>query len=93
MAPPPDFPSLAEEQYFPPGTTLTDVRTLRGVQTPVDGEAYILYSPRGFSEFSVIHLQLSNGEVVTILVNPWTGNPEIYRGYRDFEWTYGRNQQ
>ena len=87
--------------------TFTDVRTMRGVINPPDsgmqnsrpddpnrpGMAYIRFSPRGFSEFSVIHLKLANEKDVTILVNPFTGEADIIRGYKDYEWTYGRNKK
>lgn len=89
--PPPTFPSLAEKVYPPEGVVLEDVRTMRGDES--EGPAYILFSPRGFSEFAVIHFTLSDGTKITILVNPFTGNTEIFRGheFQHFEWTYGRD--
>jgi len=91
IIPPPSMPSLADETPFPADTYIEDVRTMRGKQLAADGgKAYVLFSPRGFSEFAVLHLRLSRGKPVTILVNPFTGLSEIYREYRDFEWTYGR---
>ena len=97
MIPPPNFPSLAKPVDFPPGLTFEDIRTMRGIQTAdgnLDQKPYIIFSPRGFSEFAVIHLQFGeqNEGKATILVNPFTGLTEIYREYRDFEWTYGREQ-
>jgi prepilin-type N-terminal cleavage/methylation domain-containing protein len=93
MIPPPSFPSLAEPVQLPSGTVYKDVRTMRGMKSASEGgTAYMLFSPRGFSEFSVIHLTLSNGAPVTILVNPFTGGTDIYREYKDFKWTYGRNK-
>lgn len=94
LIPPPSFPSLAEPVPLPPDVSFIDVRTMRGVQDPQQNEdAYILFSPRGFSEFAVIHLRFSQGNPITILINPFTGLTEIYRSYKDFEWTYGRNQK
>jgi hypothetical protein len=90
MIPPPLFPSMVEPVTLPEGMKLTDVRTMRGLKT--EGKPYILFSPRGFSEFSVIHLELQNGTPLTILVNPFTGLTEIYREYKDFEWTYGHQK-
>jgi hypothetical protein len=91
MIPPPLFPSLAKPVPFPEGVTLTDVRTMRGMKT--EGTPYVHFSPRGFSEFCVIHLRLQNGSELTILVNPFTGLTEIYREYKDFEWTYGHQKK
>ena len=104
---PESFPSLGESQRLPDGMVFTDVRTMRGVIHPPDagmsasrkddperpGMAYIRFSPRGFSEFSVIHMKLASGKEITILVNPFSGSAEIIRQYKDFEWTYGRNRK
>jgi hypothetical protein len=91
LIPPPKFPSLAEPVEFPPDVVVEDVRTMRGVHTPGEGgTAYVLFSPRGFSEFCIVHLKLARDKEaqVTILVNPFTGNTEIYRKYKDFEWVW-----
>ncbi len=94
LIPPPSIPSLAEPQQFPPGMHIEDIRTMRGRFTPSEHEsAYIMFSPRGFSEFAVLHLRLENNQPVTLLVNPFTGLTDIYREYKDFEWTYGRKKQ
>ena len=91
---PPSFPSLAEPVIAPRGVFFQDIRTMRGKQEPGDGvRPYIIFSPRGFSEFSVIHIRLTGEAVVTILVNPFTGNTEIIREYKDYEWTYGRTKK
>ncbi|MCO6431874.1 MAG: prepilin-type N-terminal cleavage/methylation domain-containing protein [Deltaproteobacteria bacterium] len=93
VIPPPSFPSLAEPIEIPPEIVFTDIRTMRGKKVAAEGgKAYILFSPRGFSEFSVLHFETSNGGPVTILVNPFTGNTTIYREYRDFQWTYGKDK-
>ena len=100
MIEPRNFPSLAKPLMLPAGAFFEDVRTMRGKHTPRDGAEqipYIIFSPRGFSEFAVIHLSfgLHNQEPaqVSILVNPFTGLTEVYREYKDFEWTYGRQEQ
>lgn len=94
LIPPPSLPSLAEAQPFPSGMTIEDIRTMRGKSTPAQDEsAYVVFSPRGFSEFAVLHFRLSTGQQVTILVNPFTGLTEIYREYKDFEWSYGRTKK
>ena len=91
---PPSLPSLAEEQALPDGMHVQDIRTMRGKFAPgQDESAYILFSPRGFSEFAVMHFKLSTDQPVTVLVNPFTGLTEIYREYKDFEWTYGSKKK
>lgn len=90
---PENFPSLGEPVKLPAGCVFEDIVTMGGTFTenPGDGtKPGILFSPRGFSEFAVIHLLLSEGAQVTILVNPFTGITSIYREYKEFEWTYGR---
>jgi len=106
FSPPENFPSLAEPIALPSGMEFVDVRTMRGVITPPNtamgeisdtdpnrpGVAYIRFSPRGFSEFAVIHLRMADSKEVSLLVNPFTGETSIIRGYKDFEWTYGRKK-
>lgn len=89
--PPPSMPSLAKPVPPPEGIQFTEIRTMRGKET--DGKPFIMFSPRGFSEFAVVHLQLSTGEPITILVNPFTGLTSIIREYKDFTWTYGRDKK
>lgn len=94
LIPAPSFPSLSEPQLLPKGTLIEDIRTMRGRQSAAtSSEASIYFSPRGFSEFAVIHLRLAGVNPVTILVNPFTGLTQIYREYRDFEWSYGRGKK
>ena len=96
MIVPENFPSLAEPVQLEPETFIAEIKTMRGMQTADDSDRpYIMFSPRGFSEFAVIHLQMSNEDnKVTLLVNPFTGLTEIYRGpkFKDFEWTYSGGQ-
>lgn len=90
MVPPPSLPSLAEPVELPKGMYFEDVRTMRGMFTESQrAKPYVLFSPRGFSEFAVFHLHMSSDQSVTILINPFTGTTETYREYKDFKWTYG----
>ena len=91
MIAPPTMPSLAVPVIPPQGVVFEDVQTPRGKET--DGKAYVMFSPRGFSEFAVLHLRLSTNEPITILVNPFTGLTKIIRDYKDFTWQYGREKQ
>lgn len=92
LIPPPSFPSLFEFQQLPGGMTIKQIRTMRGITEP-NQKAYISFSPRGFSEFAVIQMTQSGGSPVTFIVNPFTGVVDIFREYKDFEWTYGKNQE
>ncbi|MCB0317174.1 MAG: type II secretion system protein [Bdellovibrionales bacterium] len=94
LIPPPSFPSLAQPISLKPEIVIEDIRTMRGKKLASEGgTAFIMFSPRGFSEFSVIHLNAGEVTKVTILVNPFTGLTEIFQGteFKDFEWTFGRN--
>ncbi|MBX7137278.1 MAG: type II secretion system GspH family protein [Oligoflexia bacterium] len=95
MIPPPSFPSLFEPAIAPAGMWFQDLRNQRGLSTPAQDEtATIVFSPRGYSEFAVIHLRVSNDAPRTILVNPFTGLTEVYNDDRDFKWSYGgKNKQ
>lgn len=93
MIAPPEYPSLYEWKELLPEMSFEDVRTTRGLKVAKEGgSAYIHFSPRGFSEFAVIHLRLLNDAPLTILVNPFTGLTQTYKEYKDFEWTYGRKK-
>lgn len=91
FTPSPTFPSLANAVEFPQGVSIEDIRTMSGKHRAVDGgKVYIMFSPRGFSEFAVFHFRLNQDAPVTILVNPFTGTTEILREYKDFKWSYGK---
>mgnify|MGYP006271014941 CR=1 FL=1 len=94
VIPPPAYPSLAEPTTFPGAMQFLDVMTPRGKVAVGDKREnpYLIFSPRGTSEFGVIHLALGPGNPVTILVNPWTGMAEVFREYKEFEWTLGRRK-
>ena len=94
VIPPPSHPSLAEPTTLPGSMQFLDVMTPRGKSTAGDSREnpFLIFSPRGTSEFGVIHLALGPDRPVTILVNPWTGMAEVYREYKEFEWTLGKQQ-
>ena len=93
LIPPPSMPSLAEPQQLPQGMSFESVRTMRGEFERKDGgHASLYFSPRGFSEFAYLHIQLSSGREITVLVNSFTGLTEQYDGFQEFEWSYGTNQ-
>lgn len=95
MIPPPSFPSLAEPTELPGTLFFEDIVTPRGKVTPDDKREnpFLLFSPRGASEFGVIHLATTTNEHFTILVNPWTGVAEVFREYKDFQWTLGKEKK
>jgi len=93
MIPPPSFPSMAQPVQLPADVIFDDIVSMRGKDLPSDGVTpYVLFSPRGFSEFGVIHMKLSNGAQVTLLINPFTGLVETHNGYKEFQWTYGNDK-
>jgi len=92
LIPPPSFPSLAQPTTLPGRLEFLDVLTPRGkIETGDKREnPFLIFSPRGSSEFGVIHLALGPDQPITILVNPWTGMAETYREYKEFKWTMGK---
>lgn len=91
MIPPPSIPSLAEPILLPGKMLFSDVVTSRGKTARGDKRSnpFLMFSPRGFSEFGVLHLVMGDDTPITIFVNPWTGLAEVYREYKEFEWTLG----
>jgi len=92
MIPPPSMPSLATPLKLPGQMVFLDIVTPRGkiARDEKRENPYLLFSPRGFSEFGVIHISMGESKAVTVLVNPWTGLAEVFREYKEFKWTLGR---
>lgn len=91
---PPSFPSLGEPVTLPGEMRVTSIKTPRGeFDAREDDLAYILFSPRGFSEFAVLHFDQGAEGKDTIVVNPFVGSTELYRDDRDFDWDYGRENR
>lgn len=85
--PPPDFPSLGNFRSLPGEAYFEDIETPRGLITVDTGvRPYIIFSPRGFTEFAVIHILRNNQNYTTLVTNPFTGEVEIHEGYREFRW-------
>ena len=85
----PNFPSLAEPKEAPDFLKIKDVVLFDTKYTPQDLDSFqIIFSPKGFVDFSVIHLYNDRGSEYTLLVNPFTGFTELYNEYKDFEWTF-----
>jgi prepilin-type N-terminal cleavage/methylation domain-containing protein len=94
MLPPPGLASLAEPITLPGKMVFLDVATTRGKITRDDKRSnpFLMFSPRGFSEFGVIHISMGNETPITIMVNPWTGLAEVYTEYKDFEYTLNKRK-
>ncbi len=93
MIPPPSIPSLAEPHSLGGRYVMLDVVTAEGKFSREDEDApnpAIRFSPRGVSDFGVIHISTGRDSAVTIVANPWTGLAEIHPGYKDFKWTMPR---
>jgi prepilin-type N-terminal cleavage/methylation domain-containing protein len=89
---PQNFPSLKEKVFLPDTLTMTDIRLQGGVITEHSSEELpsIFFSPQGFSDFAVLHFENQAQAPITILVNPFSGICTIYKEFKDFEWTFGR---
>ena len=86
LAVPLEFPALGEERTLAEGLKIRDV-VVRGERLE-QGEAVLRFSPRGGTEFAVVHMVA--GDVVYTLVNdPATGNVKLHVGDMDFEWQHG----
>lgn len=93
LIPPPSFPSLYEWVSLPMGSRIDAIRTRRRqISRNAAPSVFLVFYPRGFSEFAVFHLTLASRGPVTIVVNPFTGITQIYPGHKDFRWTYGKNK-
>jgi prepilin-type N-terminal cleavage/methylation domain-containing protein len=96
MIPPPSMPSLAEPTTLGGRYVILDVITSEGKFSREDEDApkpAIRFSPRGASDFGVIHISTGGDSAITIVANPWTGLAEKYPGYKDFKWTMPTQNQ
>ena len=95
MIPPPSFPSLAELIQLPGQMYFEDIVTPRGkaIKDEKHDNPFLLFSPRGASEFGVIHLRMSEGQPFTILINPWTGLAEVFPEYKEFQYSLGKKEK
>ena len=66
------------------GVSFSDI-SLPGRGTFTSGEVTVRIHPTGWLEETIIHLQDSNKNALTLRVNPLTGSSEIFAGYRDFQ--------
>ena len=91
LIPPPSFPSMANEVPLPESLSFSMLKTQRGEFTGQQQEqSYILFSPRGFSEFAAIYLNHGEFGKITILINPFSGNTELFREEKEFNWNFNQ---
>ena len=87
LVPPASFPSLFQPHPLPAGMFFNDVVTNTAEWNRDSAQnGRILFSPRGFSEFAVLHIKYSNDRILTLLINPYTGDVEIFREFKEFVW-------
>ena len=97
---PTEFPSLQKPQDLKGGIRIRDVQTEFG--TIGRGQAFIRFSPRGGSDFAVIHVLMNADQIAeatkkaappeqiyTILLNPWTGKAIVTNREINYEWALG----
>jgi len=91
VIPPPNFPSLGKPRQLPAGITFEEIYTPKGwTRRSEKKKVRIRFSPRGFSEFMVIHLLLGGEGKKTIVNNPFTGLTQIFDDWKDYKWTFGK---
>ena len=67
---------------LPTGVYFRDVITERTRQKLVEGdEEFIIFTPTGFVEPAVIHLETETGSAYTIATKPYTGGTIVYDEY------------
>jgi general secretion pathway protein H len=73
---------FAKETQLPDGIVFQSVQ-IPGQGKLTGGQAHIHFFPMGMAQFSAIHIQGRNDEVMTLLIHPLTGRVEILDGYRE----------
>lgn len=88
LARPSEFPSLAEPKNLSEGLKFRDIKSADGTKN--SGLTYIRFSPRGSTDFVVLHLETGT-RVFTITMNPSTGELVLMEG--DFDLNWAQNEQ
>ena len=74
---------LAEETTLPAGVKLLDV-AVAGQEKVSSGTTTMAIAPSGWLPQTIIHLESSNRQILTIRLLSYTGSAEVYEGYREF---------
>ena len=74
---------LAAETKLPSGVQFLDV-AVAGQEKVTSGATSLAISPTGWLPQTIIHLQSSERQILTIRLLSYTGSAEVYEGYREF---------
>jgi prepilin-type N-terminal cleavage/methylation domain-containing protein len=75
----PDKGPGAQPVLLPPDIRIRDV-TVEGVGTTNEGQAFCQFYPEGYVDATVVHLMDASGNVMTLALNPLTGEVQIAAG-------------
>lgn len=75
----PDRGPGAQPVLLPPDVRIRDV-TVEGIGTANSGQAFCQFYPEGYVDATVVHLMDASGNVMTLALNPLTGQVEIAAG-------------
>lgn len=75
----PDQGPGARPVLLPADVRIRDV-TVEGVGTTNEGQAFCQFYPEGYVDATVVHLMDASGNVMTLALNPLTGQVEIAAG-------------
>ena len=78
-----DVERIPEEIKLKQGIRFMDV-TVAGRGSFSQGEITIRILPSGWIEGTTVHLEGAEQQILTVTVNPLTGQSEVYDGYREF---------
>ncbi len=81
-----DEQNIAREQAFalPESVRFRDI-WIRGKGKIVDGEARILFTPKGYTQMSAIHLRSEDGREMTLALSPFLSKINIRDTYVEFD--------
>lgn len=81
-----DEHALAREQgvVLPDGIRFRDI-WIKGKGKTVEGVARVLFTPKGYTEMSAIHLKTEDGREMTLVLNPFLSKIGIHDKYVEFD--------
>jgi general secretion pathway protein H len=77
---------LFELKELPDNIKIASIQTQEQPEAIEEGDTYLYFFPKGYTQFAVIHLSdIEETNFMTLVVNPLTGVVEVYAEYLEFD--------
>lgn len=77
---------LFDLKELPDDIKIASIQTREQAEAIEEGDTYLYFFPKGYTQFAVIHLSdIDETAFMTLVVNPLTGVVEVYSEYIEFD--------